>query len=178
MVYVLYSDLELCLGCKSCEIACAVEHSEGKDLVSAIEESVRPRIDVVYVGVPVPVTCMHCNEAPCIEVCPTHAIHKRDGAVVVDRSKCVGCKACAIVCPHGAIFVGKVAEKCDLCMDRMERGSKPACVEACPVGALRIEKLEDLVERKKIETAKGFLKEREEIRDRSPFKDLIWIVRW
>lgn len=177
MVYVLYSDLELCLGCKSCEIACAIEHSKDGTLESAIREGIKPRISVVYVGAPVPVTCMHCQEAPCMEICPTHAIGRNNGAVIVDSSKCIGCRACAIVCPYGAVFVGKVANKCDLCVDRVKTGRKPACVESCPVGALKFEKIEDIVERKRIETAKGFVRERENVHDRAYFRDLIWIVR-
>ncbi len=178
---VLYPDINICLGCKTCEIACAVEHSEGKDLFSALAEGVKSRMDVVYAGVPVPMNCRHCEDAPCIEVCPTSAIQRSEtGPVVIDISLCIGCKSCAIVCPYGAIKFDKRAFKCDQCVERLEAGLEPACVEACPVNALKFEKVSDLSRYRKLEAARSFVRaeesEEEQRASTAEFRDLIWIV--
>lgn len=187
--FVLYPDIDSCLGCKTCEIACAIEHSKGKDLVSAVLQRVKPHIDVVYVGIPVPMNCRHCENAPCLEVCPTGAIDRasKDGPVIIDTSKCIGCRSCVVVCPYGAIRFEKVAYKCDQCNERLENGLTPACVEACPVNALKFERVEEIAKREKVEAARRFVyareveKEVKEIKETkrttAAFRDLIWIVR-
>ncbi len=179
--FVLYPDPYLCLGCKTCEIACAVEHSKGKNLFSALAEGVKSRMDVVYVGVPVPMNCRHCEDAPCIRVCPTDAIKRAEmGPVLIDDSLCIGCKSCAVVCPYGAIKFDKRAFKCDQCSQRLGAGLEPACVEACPVNALKFERVSDLSRYRKIEAAKGFVRAEEtderEGRSTAEFRELIWIV--
>jgi anaerobic carbon-monoxide dehydrogenase iron sulfur subunit len=153
---------ERCLGCRSCEIACAVAHSESKNLFSAVGEKPAPkkRICLEYVpdlGVSLPITCRHCKDAPCVSVCPTKALHQDENASIVsyDQNRCVDCWNCSKVCSrfstlyqlilvmgcwsssmnynHGVI--NRQAEagiKCDLCEGR----DIPACVEACPTHAL------------------------------------------
>ena len=184
--FVLYPDIELCLGCKTCEIACAIEHSDGKDLFSAVSQRTKPYMDVVYVGVPVPMNCRHCESAPCMEVCPTNAISRNDGPVIIDATRCIGCRSCVIVCPYGAIRLEKVAYKCDQCNERLIEGLLPACVEACPVGALKFEKVEEVSKRGKIEGAKRFMRgieaekevtEEERPKTTATFRNLIWVVR-
>jgi carbon-monoxide dehydrogenase iron sulfur subunit len=150
---MIYVDVERCVGCLSCMIACAVEHSATKNLYTAIAEkpTPKPRIKVYNVaGVNVPMRCLHCASAPCIEVCPTGAMHRtEEGFVVVDYSKCIGCGLCSLVCPIGHPIVdrelGKIV-KCDFCVDRVRAGKKPACVEACPVGALIFGETEEVME--------------------------------
>lgn len=180
MMLVLYPDLNLCVGCKTCEIACAIEHSKGKNLISAVMEGVKPRMDVVFVGVPVPMNCRHCIDAPCLGVCPTDAIERSSkGPVIIDQSKCIGCRSCAIVCPFGAIRFERTAFKCDQCVDRLEKGKIPACVEFCPVGALKFEKVDELSAKRKIEAAKFFVEGKEEAKKSIVrLKDVVWFVRW
>ncbi|MBO8182118.1 MAG: 4Fe-4S binding protein [Archaeoglobus sp.] len=184
--FVLYPDIDLCLGCKTCEIACAIEHSDGKDLFSAVLQKTKPYMDVVYVGIPVPMNCRHCDNAPCLEVCPTNAISRDDGPVIIDTSKCIGCRSCVIVCPYGAIRLERVAFKCDQCNERLANGLLPACVEACPVNALKFERAEEISKRAKIEGAKRFIrgmKAEREVKEiampktTATFRDLIWVVR-
>jgi len=184
--FVLYPDIDLCLGCKTCEIACAIEHSKRKDLFSAVLQRIKPHMDVVYVGVPVPMNCRHCDGAPCLEVCPTEAISRDDGPVIIDASRCIGCRNCVVVCLYGAIRFEKVAYKCDQCNERLANGLMPACVEACPVGALKFERVEEITKREKIEAAKRFVyareveKETKEIKEikrtTATFRDLIWVM--
>ncbi len=93
-----------------------------------------------------PKSCLHCEEPPCVPVCPTGASYKReqDGIVLVDYDKCIGCKYCSWACPYGAREIDenqKVMKKCTLCVDRIydetlpEAERKPACVLACPTSA-------------------------------------------
>jgi carbon-monoxide dehydrogenase iron sulfur subunit len=150
-------DIEKCLACKSCEIACAIAHSKSKILEEAIEEQPTPqtRVAVEAAGeLAVPLQCRHCEDAPCISVCPTQAIHRHeaDGPVLIEQEKCIGCKFCLMACPFGVIDVstdGKIIIKCDLCIERTKAGQEPACVEACPTGALKLADEKDLVAHKR-----------------------------
>jgi len=138
----IFIDIERCQGCKSCEIACAVEHSKSKSLFQAVLEEPRPqtRVKVERIGeLAAPLQCRHCEDAPCVTVCPTKALEKQgvEGPVLVREELCIGCKWCILVCPFGVIGLsreGKAIIKCDLCF---EREDGPACVEACPTKALR-----------------------------------------
>ena len=123
---------ELCTGCKTCEIACAVEHSRSKSLLGAMMESPPPHSRVYVEAVPrdsfdvlkFPMTCRHCDPAPCIAACIPRAMHS--------------CCMCIMMCPFGMIGRGRapngkiMALKCDLCPDR----EVPACAAACPTGAI------------------------------------------
>ncbi len=142
---IVFIDPTRCVGCRSCEIACAIEHSQSKQIFYAIKETPRPRprIKVVYIwdlGLPAPLNCRHCEQAPCIEVCPTRALRRdEDDAVILDPMKCIGCLTCAVACPFGVPeldMYNKIMIKCDLCPDRRASNKPPACVEACPTGAL------------------------------------------
>lgn len=139
-------NIEKCLACRSCEIACALVHSESKVLQEAVSESPKPQRRVTVEsaqGCAVPIQCRHCEDAPCITVCPTGAIHRHQAEepVLIDKDKCIGCKFCLMVCPFGVIDVtrdGKAVVKCDLCIERTKAGQEPACVEACPTRALKL----------------------------------------
>ena len=165
---------ERCIGCRQCEIACAVEHSIGKDLANAFLEVPTPRARVHVHRGPTPTTsfpneCRHCDPAPCEQVCPTGAITRdADGTLVlVDPARCIGCAMCAVVCPFDVITfypqagalddTTSVAVKCDGCQDRVASGDEPACVEVCKVDALVFGELNDLIARGRVRTSGAVL---------------------
>ena len=95
----------------------------------------------------VPKLCNQCAKPSCVQVCPVGATYQTtDGVVLVDRKWCIGCGYCIMACPYGMRFfhpVYQVAEKCNFCYHRINRGMKPACVLACPMGARRIGNIKD-----------------------------------
>ena len=127
----LVIDAQKCTSCLQCEMACSLEHDGNFN-------PARSRIKVFEFehGLhSIPYTCTQCEQAWCMQACPTRAISNdlTLGAKLVDNNLCVGCKVCTIACPYGTINFhvpsGKVA-KCDLCH------GAPKCVESCPTGAL------------------------------------------
>jgi carbon-monoxide dehydrogenase iron sulfur subunit len=142
---IIVTDLKRCLGCHSCEVACAISRSVSKTLLGAILEDPEPasRVRVMRVGThPVPLQCQQCEDAPCAAVCPTAALYRlgKDETVLFKREQCIGCSSCVLVCPFGAIrrADGGVMAKCSLCWDRLSEGQQPACVEACPTKARQL----------------------------------------
>lgn len=129
-----------CVGCLSCTIACAVEHSASKILFGAVGEKPAPKsriyIEWAAQDKKVPIVCRHCEDAPCMYACISGAISRNEeGVVVTDVDKCIGCWTCVMVCPYGVIgrhLETHKAYRCDRCPDR----DVPACVNACPTGAL------------------------------------------
>ncbi|MBL7189645.1 MAG: 4Fe-4S binding protein [Phycisphaerae bacterium] len=152
MAKAITVDINKCLACKSCEIACALAHSESGVLEDAISEHPAPRSRVAVEAAGefgVPMQCRHCEDAPCITVCPTKAIARQspESPVLIDQDLCIGCKFCLVVCPFGVIGFsggGKMMVKCDLCIERLTDGRQPACVEACPTKALMLADEKDL----------------------------------
>jgi carbon-monoxide dehydrogenase iron sulfur subunit len=148
---MLVVKIDRCLGCKTCELACAVEHSQSKDLQQAIHESPQPRSRVKVeqgASFAVPRRCRHCEDAPCIPACPTEALKRenKDSPVIIDEDLCIGCGKCVRECPFGVISLDKanrLVTKCDLCYERVERGELPACVCACPTQALEFRDTEE-----------------------------------
>ena len=145
----LYVRPELCTGCKTCELACAVEHSRSKNLLGAMMESPPPHLRLYveaamtspFEVVKMPMTCRHCDPAPCISACIPQAMHRSPEDVVTNvggKHACIACGMCIMTCPFGMIArapspEGKVmALKCDLCPDR----AVPACAASCPEGAI------------------------------------------
>jgi carbon-monoxide dehydrogenase iron sulfur subunit len=136
----LYYDVKKCLGCKSCEIACAVAHSVVCDLLKAIKEEniTLPRKKVLASGGKnYPVSCRHCKDPKCVDACMAYALvyDKEKGMVLHDETRCVGCWMCVMVCPYSAIrpnIKTRIPLRCDKCKDKDE----PACVRACPTGAI------------------------------------------
>ncbi|MEJ2716420.1 MAG: 4Fe-4S dicluster domain-containing protein [Deltaproteobacteria bacterium] len=131
--------LDRCTGCLSCQLACAVEHSASKNLFAAVAETPKPRYRLFVERAResiVPLTCRHCDPAPCLDACIAGALSRDErGAVVLDYDRCIGCWTCLMVCPYGVVGrkkEEKIAVKCDRCPDRDE----PACVGACPTKAL------------------------------------------
>lgn len=137
----IWVDIDKCLGCKTCELQCAIERdSISKTLSSAALENPKPAPRVgVYgsTGASFPIQCRHCQDAPCLKGCPSGAM-QRDadkGTIFVVQNKCRGCWMCVMLCPFGVVTPSskyKVAVKCDACMNMEE----PACVASCPTGAL------------------------------------------
>lgn len=123
-----------CWGCKSCEAACRLENKppNGIKLLEIIEDG--PRI---VDGKPFFTyrarVCRHCDDPPCVEVCPVNAITKReDGIVILNSDECSGCGSCAEACPYDAVSIDNetgVAYKCNLCSFRVDNGLYPACAD-------------------------------------------------
>ncbi len=171
----LVIDLDTCVGCHACAVSCKQwnaggiagpltdEQPYGKDPSgvwfnrvhsyeiaatsacassgSIAAEAAQPAMTLHF-----PRSCLHCETAACVTVCPTGASYKRaeDGIVLVDEDKCIGCKLCSWACPYGAreySAVEGVMKKCTLCVDRIynahlpEAERQPACVQACPTKA-------------------------------------------
>ena len=151
MAKVIVVDIEKCMACHCCELACAVAHSSTKELSAAVQSGEQPghRISVeAYGRKAVPVNCQHCEEPACVLACPTGAVYRpgKKGPVLVEAARCIGCRMCVQACPFGVITLrgdGKGVLKCDLCVERLAAGQEPACVAACPTKALRFVEEED-----------------------------------
>jgi Fe-S-cluster-containing dehydrogenase component len=135
--YTLVVNTEDCVGCHACEIACKQEHNlpvgprwikVHSDGYEAIGGKLQIGYNVKY--------CIQCSPAPCQDACTVGAISKReDGLVLIDERLCTGCKDCIEACPLGVMEFDNgrgVAQKCNLCVERIDRGLQPACVIACP----------------------------------------------
>jgi len=139
----LIVDPELCVACRNCLLACAVDrHSLAKNLLGAQMESPRqlPRLWLAEYGSgSMPVHCRHCDPAPCVTACPTGAMHRdKDDMVGYHDGACIQCLMCVASCPHGACWPsddGTQVLKCDMCPNR----ETPACADACPTGAITYE---------------------------------------
>lgn len=146
-------EIEKCLGCRNCQIACALSHSGADSLTDAISLDSLPHYILKIEskeGISIPNLCRHCADAPCIAECKFDALY-REGTgepVLVKLELCKGCKKCVKVCPYGVLkMVGEGKErkvvKCDFCIDRLSKGEQPACVAACPTMALKFVKAKD-----------------------------------
>ena len=140
----IMANSQQCIGCRACEVACVMAHNDEQHVLS--EHHFHPRITVLKSGAKSsPVTCHHCENAPCAQSCPNGAISKHSDSVQVNQQKCIGCKACMVACPFGTLdiivtpqendSVKATAHKCDLCLTRSQG---PACVENCPADVLRL----------------------------------------
>lgn len=145
--YGMLINTKKCVGCYACRLACQMVNSlaveESFISFNEVEQGSYPN---VYAEV-VPVQCMHCEDAPCQAVCPTHATYTTDsGVVLVDEDKCIGCKYCMAACPYGArvqIEETGVIEKCRFCWYEGEPGHPPHCVGTCISGARVFGDLDD-----------------------------------
>lgn len=135
--YGMVIDCNKCVGCHMCAVACRQEY-DVPEIVwrSWVKEIEKEGSDVKHF---LPRLCNHCENAPCVLVCPVTASYKReDGIVLTDYSRCIGCKYCITACPYDARFVNpltRTSDKCTFCDHRLEEGREPACVEICPVNA-------------------------------------------
>ena len=134
----VYVNEELCLGCHLCEYNCAFANSGMKNMALALKgKKIYPRIRVEDDGkITYAVSCRHCTDPICVKSCISGALSKKDGAVVIDKDKCIGCLTCVLVCPYGAISQSDkgVAQKCELCLQNSCK--EPACVKGCPNKAI------------------------------------------
>ena len=155
-------DLDTCVGCHACVISCKEWNTSNygaplSDIDAYGEDPVGVFLNRVHTYeieveekfaqvVHFPKSCLHCDDAPCVTVCPTGASYKRteDGIVLVNEDACIGCGLCAWACPYGAREMDTdagVMKKCTLCVDRIynenipEDDREPACVRACPTNA-------------------------------------------
>lgn len=164
---------ERCIGCRQCEFACKVEHSESHSALAALLEDPPPRSRIHAAPGPsqfssFPVKCRHCDPAPCQQVCPTGAIYREGelGVQLINLDKCISCAMCAMVCPFDAVTfqpqfdgvqVRTAALKCDGCESRVRRGEEPACVEVCKVDALVFGELNELIAEGRLHQAQAVL---------------------
>jgi Fe-S-cluster-containing dehydrogenase component len=164
--YGMVIDATTCVGCEACVAACSMENQTPywRDRFRThIEEHVTgsyPNVQRQFI----PRLCMHCENTPCLLVCPTGATYKtEEGIVKVDQSRCIGCGYCMIACPYDArypyergyikeakeIYGTDIAhrmphvDKCDFCEHRVKQGLQPACVETCPLHARIFGDLDD-----------------------------------
>ncbi len=158
----LVIDLDTCVGCHACVVACKGwnDSSQASGLGDDDPYGGTPtgaflnRVHSFEITPPegsvqlahFPRSCLHCEDAPCVTVCPTGASYKRseDGIVLVNETDCIGCGLCAWACPYGAREMDpteRVMKKCTLCVDRIYNDNlppedrEPACVRTCPAGA-------------------------------------------
>jgi tetrathionate reductase subunit B len=144
-------DLDDCLGCQACAVACKAEYALSPETMDDSEKPT-PLWSKVYTIGPtgdfpdlrmhyLPVLCNHCKKPRCLESCPTGAIEKRaDGIVTINQEQCTGCRQCFWACPYGAIFCPTrkhKASKCEFCFTRIEKGREPLCVSVC-LGKCRV----------------------------------------
>lgn len=175
----LVIDLDVCVGCHACVVACKEWNTGGYGAALSDQQPYGAEVsgawlnrvhgyevmpdnsDGVVIGeagearvVHFPKSCLHCEDAPCVTVCPTGASYKReeDGIVLVDEDKCIGCGLCAWSCPYGARemdLAAGVMKKCTLCIDRIynetleEVDRVPSCVRTCPTNARHFGDLAD-----------------------------------
>lgn len=164
-------DLKRCMGCHTCALACKMQNNVpmgmlwnriltdgGENVDSARGEF--PHLSKSWL----PLACQHCENAPCVKVCPVGATYRdQDGRILVHYDRCIGCRYCMAACPYNArVFNWQapvrepgfsygdaparpkgVVEKCSLCVERTSKGKEPACVEVCPAKARIFGDLDD-----------------------------------
>ena len=139
-------DMGACIGCHSCEVACAEQNGLPPDTVwrrvGEIEGGEHPETRRFHLSM----ACNHCLEPTCLSGCPTNAYVKLDNGVVKHQAdECIGCEYCTWNCPYSVPAFQpdrRIVTKCDMCLPRLEEGLKPACVGACPTNALDVEKVD------------------------------------
>lgn len=142
-------DVDRCIGCKGCMVACKNENDVALGANRNIVYDVGPMgtfpdLEMYFL----PVMCQQCQDPACVKVCPTNACHKNpdDGVIYIDQDKCIACKRCQKACPYGAITFNKerrVMDKCNICLAARQEGDTPACVRNCSGVALHYGDLED-----------------------------------
>jgi Fe-S-cluster-containing dehydrogenase component/formate-dependent nitrite reductase membrane component NrfD len=163
--YGFVIDHRRCIGCHACTVACKEENrvplGAFRTWVKYVEKGTFPDTRRYFAVL----RCNHCDDAPCVTICPTVALHRRaDGIVDLDGRRCIGCKSCMQACPYDALYIDpdtRTAAKCHYCAHRIEAGLEPACVIVCPEQAIVAGDLDDprtpiarLVAREQVEVRK------------------------
>ena len=140
--YGIVTDLNRCVGCLACSTACKTVNGvrPGDFWIKTLRIGPTPKaggsgqwpdVEMYFL----PIQCQHCENPECVKVCPTQASHKlEDGAVQMEKSKCIGCQCCVMACPYGVRYLNdeeRVVEKCTLCEQRISQGELPQCVMQC-----------------------------------------------
>ncbi|HET8603443.1 MAG TPA: 4Fe-4S dicluster domain-containing protein [Marmoricola sp.] len=147
MRYGFAIDQRTCIGCHACTVACKTEHEvpvgQFRTWVKYVDTGTFPDTTRSF-GV---MRCNHCTDAPCVKICPTGALFKReDGIVDFDGERCIGCKSCMQACPYDAIYIDEdthTAAKCNMCAHRVDNDLEPACVVVCPTHSIWVGDLDD-----------------------------------
>ena len=140
-------DSDSCIGCHACTVACKSEHDVplgvNRTWVKYIETGAFPNVSRHFSVM----RCNHCDDAPCISICPTNALFRADNGVVdFNDDNCIGCKGCMNACPYDALYINpatNTAHKCNFCNHRIEDGLEPSCVIVCPTHAIKVADLDD-----------------------------------
>ena len=142
--YAMVIDMGKCLGCSACITACIEENNV------PYNEGMRTKMHRVVTGKSILYLhrlCQHCENPPCVHVCPTGASYKtKEGIVLIDYDVCIGCKYCMVACPYNARYLHPelhAPDKCTFCEHRVRRSLKPACIETCPANARIFGDLDD-----------------------------------
>jgi len=145
-------DQERCIGCEACSVACRIENNS-TDFWIKVETQGTSVKDTPVGRFPdltlnfLPRLCNHCENPPCVDSCPENALQKRnDGIVILDQDLCTGCQACLEACPYDIIVFDEnnhLAEKCNLCAHRVDKGLEPFCVLCCEGQAIHFGDLND-----------------------------------
>jgi Fe-S-cluster-containing dehydrogenase component len=147
MRYGFAIDQRSCIGCHACTVACKTEHNvplgQFRTWVKYVDKGEYPST-TREMGV---MRCNHCTDAPCVTICPTQSLFKRDDGIVdFDSDLCIGCKSCQQACPYDAIYIDEethTAAKCNFCAHRIDQGLEPACVVVCPTESIWVGDIED-----------------------------------
>ena len=156
-----FVDTRRCIGCFTCAMACKNQYHQPAGVkwrdVHPLSEEIYPHRESAHLTL----ACNHCQKPTCLEVCPVVAYYKRDkdGVVVHEQDKCIGCGNCIRSCPYGSPKYNaalKKAEKCSFCWQRLDAGKDSACVQACPTRALQMVDLSTFDEPDTVQYIAGF----------------------
>ena len=140
--YVIATDLNRCVGCLACSVACKAINNipPGTFWNKTLRIGPNPKeggsgqwpdVEMYFLTV----QCQHCADPECVKVCPTGASHKdENGTVQIDKEKCIGCQFCVMSCPYNVRYLNeeeRVVEKCTLCAQKLAEGELPQCVSQC-----------------------------------------------
>lgn len=140
MRYGFIIDQRKCIGCHACTVACKQENGvalgDFRTWVKYTEKGTFPHVERNFLVE----RCNHCDDAPCVNICPVTALYKRDDGIVdFSGDRCIGCRSCMAACPYDAIYIDPdthTVGKCNYCAHRVDVGLQPACVNICPVEAI------------------------------------------